>query len=61
MAQIKIGDKVKAYTPFKSVPYQQLKLQVVTVNLIESDHFGAFYGGKTAKGKQVYFRTGDIQ
>ena len=55
--QHEIGDKVMAWTAYKSVPYAQYKHQLVTINLFD----GEVIGGKTEKGKQVYFTHKDIK
>ncbi len=56
-AQHEIGDKVTAWTAYKYVPYAQYKYQVITINLFD----GEVIGGKTEKGKQVYFTVKDIK
>lgn len=61
MSRIKMGDTVKANTPYKWVPFIQCKVQLVTVMLIDEDHLGLFFTGKTSKGKIVHFRLADIE
>jgi len=58
---MKIGDNIIAFVAYKSVPFVKCKDQNVKINIIESDHLGAFYGGITTNGKQVYFREADIK